>query len=235
MGGSLFGRSEVEGLMGVEFTRCQRYDLPLTCFLVELEGLDQLGTIHGHGSCEEMRARVAELLERSSRSGDLLGYPEGNLLWMLLPHTGRLAAEGMARRVRSEVSQWDFSNGEVSVRVCVRVGIASNEESGMECLQDLQSAAFYALQDDGGAGSPFSLRQHPAQAVARERDAGGAGSLPESRRDPSRSIMGQDSQHALASTAGDETCVTGQRGAVLLSIFQANLALREYSRRRKAI
>ena len=220
LGDGLFGRSEVEELMGVEFERCQRHEVPLTCFLVELERLDQLGAIHGHSSCEEMRARVAELLEQSSRSGDLLGYPEGNLLWMLLPHTGRQAAEGMARRVRSEVNGWDFSNGEVSVRVNVRVGIASNEESGMESLHDLQSAAFYALQDDGAAASPF----RPAQTRPRT-------STPK----PIQPVRQRGADRRVAREPSVASPAMAQRGAVLLSIFEANLALQAETRRRRAI
>ncbi|HIF39691.1 MAG TPA: diguanylate cyclase [Planctomycetes bacterium] len=223
LGEGLFGRNEVEELMAAEFDRCQRHEVPLTCFLVELERLDQLGAIHGHNSCEEMRARVAELLEQGSRAGDLLGYPEGNLLWMLLPHTSRQAAEGMARRVRSEVNGWDFSNGEVNVRVNVRVGIASNEEAGMESLHDLQSAAFYALQDDGVPASPFRMAQ-PNPAAAPGRASMPLRELPETNRRARRPVR----------THVPEPAAVGPRGAVLLSIFEANLALQAETRQRRA-
>jgi len=234
-GGGLFGRTEVEGLMKVEFDRCQRHGVPLTCFLVELERLDQLGAIHGHASCEEMRARVAGLLEQNSRSGDLLGYPEGNLLWMLLPHTGRQAAEGMARRVRSEVDGWDFSNGEVNVRVNVRVGIASNEESGMESLHDLQSAAFYALQDDGVAASPFRPAQPRPKALAPKGSRMNPGSLSDPSRRPIEPVRHQRTTHSDSRDLAPVSAETGPRGAVLLSIFEANLELQAETRRRRAI
>lgn len=232
LGGGLFGRSEVEELMKVEFDRCQRHEVPLTCFLVELERLDQLGAIHGHSSCEEMRSRVAELLEQSSRAGDMLGYPEGNLLWMLLPHTGRQAAEGMARRVRSEVHGWDFSNGEVSLRVNVRVGIASNEESGMESLHDLQSAAFYALQDDGVSASPFRPALPRPQASAPEGHSSHPRALTST---PRERIQGATNEAPKHRTSRDPAAVSGQHGAVLLSIFEANLALQAETRRRRAV
>ena len=230
--GGLFGRSEVEELMRVEFDRCQRHGVPLTCFLVELERLDQLGAIHGHSSCEEMRSRVAELLEQSSRAGDLLGYPQGNLLWMLLPHTGRLSAEGMARRVRSEVQGWDFSNGEVNVRVNVRVGIASNEESGMKSLHDLQSAAFYALQDDGDSASPFRPAQPKPQAFVPASTPSPPQAMPDADPDP---IQPARNEGFTRRASREPVAVSGPHGAVLLSIFEANLTLRAETRRRRAI
>jgi diguanylate cyclase (GGDEF)-like protein len=234
LGGGLFGRKEVEELMSVEFDRCQRHGVPLTCFLVELERLDQLGAIHGHGSCEEMRARVAGLLEQNSRSGDLLGYPEGNLLWMLLPHTGRQAAEGLARRVRSEVQGWDFSNGEVNVRVNVRVGIASNEESGMESLHDLQSAAFYALQDDGASASPFRPAPPRPHAASPQGELMKPRSLSDANAGPIQAASYQAANQRESREVALSPPATGPRGAVLLSIFEANLELQAETRRRRA-
>ncbi|GEM_PF-2312319 len=212
LGGSIFCRSEVEGLMAIEFARCEREELPLACFLVQFEGLEQLEAIHGRESGDEVRRRVSNLLERSSRAGDLLGYPEGELLCMLLPHSEREAAEGMARRIRAQVGQWDFSNGEVSVRVLVRVGIASNVDASVDSLQSLRAAAYDALLAQSTPGNPF------AQGAAA-----GAGAEVADRTEPARarSRRGRANRAPqLSPVAPDD-----KKGAVLLSIFESNLAL----------
>ncbi len=164
LAGGLFSVSEVQELMDVEYARCQREGLPLACLLLELDSLERLGSIHGHRASEEVLARVAGLLGERSRAGDLLGYPDHHRLWMMLPHANLAAASGLAKRLVGQIESWSFSNGEVDVRVSVRVGLACNSQVGVDSVRSLKARA----QESVFASSSCEVRDEPQAQPARK-------------------------------------------------------------------
>ncbi len=159
----LFTTEEIRRLMQVEHARSLRYDYPLALFLIEIDRLESLQDLYGVESRERILGSVITLLRSATRTSDVLGCQREGRLMALFPHTGRMAATAIARRLLTGCRELDFKSDGRSLRASLSIGIAERE--GEEEFEQLVSAAESALLRAIQAGRDrFALAEKHARA-----------------------------------------------------------------------
>ncbi len=83
----------------------QRYDVPLSLVLIDLDGFKQVNDTQGHAAGDKVLARFGRLLDLSIRRPDRSFRTGGDEFALLLPHTGAEGAWVLARRLLSTALQ----------------------------------------------------------------------------------------------------------------------------------
>jgi diguanylate cyclase (GGDEF)-like protein len=140
-GSSLFSPSEVRALMAIEFERSMRYSFPVCCLKLRVDRLVEISTLHG----EEVRNRVLEavvtLLRNATRSGDILGYLDGDRLSILLPHTDPHGVTFLADRLLAGARELEINLDDRCLRVSLSIGISDNSHKDADSFETMEKVA----------------------------------------------------------------------------------------------
>ncbi|MCP3920520.1 MAG: diguanylate cyclase [bacterium] len=156
-GTSLFTADEVRQLMRVEFERAKRYTYPIACIMVQVDRLEQIATVHGHESKEEILRSVVDLVRRATRAGDLLGYLVEDRLLALFPHTNAVSVGFLCKRLLEGARQLQFATGAGTIRITLSVGISHNEHPGAISFETLERVAEEGVAVADAAGGDRSV------------------------------------------------------------------------------
>ncbi|MHB0979961.1 MAG: GGDEF domain-containing protein [Thermoleophilia bacterium] len=135
-----------------EVARGNRYSRPVSCLMVDIDGLRRINDTHGSAAGDRVIGEVSQLVSGAIRSSDSLARISGGRLALLLPETNADAASIVAERVRSRVEEYPFIVVRNRVaRVTVSVGIGVHPPFGVTALA-LVDAAQRALHGAKEAG-----------------------------------------------------------------------------------
>ncbi|TAJ16848.1 MAG: diguanylate cyclase, partial [Planctomycetota bacterium] len=95
----LYSLTQIRHLMKVEYARSARYDYPLTCLLIAVDGLGALRDRAGYEAKEAALQQLVELLRANTRGCDYLGRLVDERLLAILPHTAGAGAAVCAKRI----------------------------------------------------------------------------------------------------------------------------------------
>jgi diguanylate cyclase (GGDEF)-like protein len=147
----LFSPEEIRHLMEVEFRRAERYGFPLCVCLVEIDRLESLQDLYGIESRERIVGAVVSLLRSTTRASDTLGCLLDQRLLILLPHTERSAATGVARRLLASVRALEFRGDGRSLRATLSIGLTERvEEVAFDALIGAATRALARAVELGG-------------------------------------------------------------------------------------
>lgn len=151
-------------LLEKEWSRSRRYGLPLSCVALELEGLEEVARQGGQAFCNESLRRIAQLLQRSCRTSDLVCRREDNRFLILLPETNEKNAALWANRICARIPQLPLDDEREPLTVRGRGGVAQRLEdtqSGAELI-DLADQALAAARQNGASRvvTAHSLAEH---------------------------------------------------------------------------
>ena len=85
-----------------EWHRAKRYQLPISCVMLDLDFFKQVNDIHGHQAGDSALKSVADVLLESSRSSDSVCRYGGEEFCILLPEANEIDASGLGRTGPSE-------------------------------------------------------------------------------------------------------------------------------------
>ena len=135
-----------------EVRRADRYDQPLACAMVDLDGLKQINDNLGHAAGNRAILALADAVREELRDTDFAARYGGDEFVVLLPQTnaaaGGLFAERLRRRLVA-VSQ------EAGLPVRASIGVAAltpDEVGGADAAEDLLHRADEALYRAKGSG-----------------------------------------------------------------------------------
>jgi diguanylate cyclase (GGDEF)-like protein len=122
----------------LEWERAKRYERPLACLMIDVNGFKQVNDRLGHAAGDSLLTRVAQELKTMLRQSDLLARFGGDEFVIALPETTLAQATAVAeklRQVRIEVPD-GASRGVSSVTLSVGVSrIQADTESSKEVLE----------------------------------------------------------------------------------------------------
>jgi diguanylate cyclase (GGDEF)-like protein len=95
----LYSLTQIRHLMKVEYARSARYDYPLTCLLIAIDGMGALRDRAGYEAKEAALQQLVELLRANTRGCDCLGRLVDERLLAILPHTSGAGAAVCAQRI----------------------------------------------------------------------------------------------------------------------------------------
>lgn len=128
-----------------EMTRAKRYSLSLSLLMMDLDNFKVVNDQRGHLGGDEALKRVAEMLQRSSRSTDVAARYGGEEFTLILPEVGIEGAAFRAERLRQALSEIIIESEGARFSVTMSIGVASFEPQKIQAPHDLINAADQAL------------------------------------------------------------------------------------------
>ncbi len=129
-----------------EVARSNRYSRPLTCVIVDIDGLRRINEAHGAHAGDRVIGEVTQVMQDIIRSSDVLARISGGRLAMLLPECHGDAGVVVAERVLAAMAEHPFIvQRQVVERVTVSIGVSVHPPHGVTALK-LVDAAHRALR-----------------------------------------------------------------------------------------
>lgn len=133
-------------LLRHEVARSNRYSRPLTCVIVDIDGLRRINEAHGAHAGDQVIGEVAQVVQGIIRSSDVLARISGGQFAMLLPECHGDAGVVVAERVLATMAEHPFIvQRQVVERVTVSIGVSVHPPHGITALK-LVDAAHRALR-----------------------------------------------------------------------------------------
>lgn len=104
----LYNRNAIEEFAKLFIDEAQRYQIPFSIIMVDLDDFKQINDVYGHPVGDEVLKRLSVIFQDLIRSSDRLGRWGGEEYLILLPQTTYLQAKELAERLRSEFSSHKF-------------------------------------------------------------------------------------------------------------------------------
>lgn len=135
-----------------EYDRSVRYNLPLSCLLIDIDDFKVVNDTYGHLLGDAVLKELAARTARAVRKNDLIARYGGEEFVGLLPQTNLEGALGQARRLLREVSEAPYKGLPPDVKVTVSIGLAVLDTETMTDSEALVRAADTALYLSKGSG-----------------------------------------------------------------------------------
>lgn len=135
-----------------EFSRAQRYNLPLSCLMLDIDLFKDINDQYGHRAGDAILREFAQLLKRHTRKSDVLARYGGEEFIMLLSQTSGIGAVAKAEAMRTYVEQHRFRELKGNRVLTMSIGVATYPDKGIENMEDLISLSDNALYTAKAAG-----------------------------------------------------------------------------------
>ena len=108
----IFNHRHFRERLAAEVVRAQRYSLPLSLLMLDIDGFKGYNDRHGHPAGDALLRAMGTLLRAHSRAQiDIVARYGGDEFAVLLPSTGGLGASTAGERLRDAVAQGRLSRG----------------------------------------------------------------------------------------------------------------------------
>jgi len=90
--------------LGHEIARCQRYRIPFSLLLIQLDGIEEAPNPALSAELQAVQEKVTEILGSTARTTDFIGIEGHRRLSLGTPHTSLDSAEALADRIRENLA-----------------------------------------------------------------------------------------------------------------------------------
>lgn len=135
-----------------ELSRAQRYGVPLTVLMIDLDHFKNINDCFGHHVGDQVLSAFADKLRHCVREVDLTGRLGGEEFAVLLPNTGTVEATDVMNRLREELAEAPIADtDEHSIFLTISVGLAELTPSivSVEAFLSKADTALYAAKRNG--------------------------------------------------------------------------------------
>ena len=140
----LFNRRRFEAVMAIEFKRAQRYNLALSCLVLDLDHFKEVNDQHGHLAGDAILKKTAGVIETSIREMDVVARWGGEEFIILNPNTELNNALIVGEKIRSAIAERVRIGGR---SVTASIGVAGIPQIAVDSPVSLVHAADLALYD----------------------------------------------------------------------------------------
>jgi diguanylate cyclase (GGDEF)-like protein len=112
-----------------EFGKADRYHLPLSLILFDVDSFKLLNDTYGHSAGDDVLRVLSNACRKCLRASDVLARYGGEEFVILLPLTSGAAARGLAERIRRAVEEMPIYFGDVRLPVTISLGIADYQQN----------------------------------------------------------------------------------------------------------
>ncbi len=161
--------------MDAEFSRATRYNLDLSCVMIDVDFFKRINDTLGHMAGDYVLRCVAKLLEENCRSSDVVSRYGGEEFCILLPETSEKEAAIWAERMRRVISDTKITVDGKMVSVTASFGVAQRlaDTNTPEELIDLADQALL-IAKRAGRDRTVSFKAINAAAEIKSRPGGPA-------------------------------------------------------------
>lgn len=128
-----------------EIARAERYGLPLTLVMIDLDLFKEINDGFGHLAGDEVLCRFSQRLARKIRAEDMVGRYGGEEFAIVLPQTDLEGARVMAERCRENIAANPVDLGWTRVPITASFGLACRGADQKLSAEDLLRRADQAL------------------------------------------------------------------------------------------
>ncbi|MGD0884416.1 MAG: diguanylate cyclase [Thermodesulfovibrionales bacterium] len=128
-----------------EFSRSVRYNLPLTCLMIDIDHFKDINDKYGHRTGDIVLRDFAHFLKKQTRKSDVLARYGGEEFIMLLAQTTESGGAAKAEAMRAFVAGFQFRALKGAKGPTISIGIASYPSPLIKDKEDLITFADDAL------------------------------------------------------------------------------------------
>lgn len=168
----LYNRRYLKDRLSEEFDRSKRYSLPISCMMIDIDRFKAVNDRFGHPAGDTVLKRLAKLLVRSLRHGDVCARIGGEEFFILLPHTMLAGARVVANRLRASVGDTAFRLGRKQTRITLSIGLCNlpaHEPADANDFLRMADDALYAAKRKGR--NRVETYAPPVKAKAKKKRA----------------------------------------------------------------
>ena len=111
--------------IGLEIERAQRYKIPFSLLLINLDNFRQLNEQHGHSAGNTVIVEIARRLEHEARNSDIIFRIGGDEFLVFLPNTDREGAIKVAERLKNSIMSCISIDESTDVQLTVSIGVVT--------------------------------------------------------------------------------------------------------------
>lgn len=148
----LFNYRHLHRLLLVEFHRALRYDLPLSCMMIDLDSFKKINDSFGHIFGDQVLQAISEIIRTGIRRTDFAYRYGGDEFFVIMPHTNPDEAEHVAERLRHQIEQHEFELAQNKVAQTASIGVAGIPHPSIKSEQDLLQKVDEAMYEAKKAG-----------------------------------------------------------------------------------
>jgi two-component system cell cycle response regulator len=142
----LFNRRRFEAIFTSEFKRAQRYQLPLSCMMIDIDHFKKINDSYGHQEGDVVLRELAQVIKTTIREVDTPARWGGEEFVVLSPNTTLENGLRAAERVWRAVANHDFK-GKEQTKVTVSIGVAGIPGPDLDTPDKLIHAADLAMYE----------------------------------------------------------------------------------------
>lgn len=123
----LFNRRYFEETLAQEIRRAERYKMPLTLIMVDIDHFKRYNDTHGHPQGDEVLKLVSAILLKNTRQVDVVARYGGEELVLILPLTPKEPALLVAEKLRRTIEEAPLPGEQVmpSRKLTISLGVAT--------------------------------------------------------------------------------------------------------------
>jgi diguanylate cyclase (GGDEF)-like protein len=144
---------EFQRRLKAEWKRAERYKIPLSLILFDLDKFKQVNDTLGHQAGDRALQEFATLVTGGARANDVAARYGGEEFAIILPHTDGEMALRVAERIRLAVSEFLFLGEQRPLRITVSGGVATYQSSpdikSVDALVRAADRALYQAKERG--------------------------------------------------------------------------------------
>jgi len=152
----------------IEVSRSQRYELPLSLMLLDVDHFKTVNDTYGHSAGDQVLCELGALLSRQLRTCDVPARWGGEEFVVALPNTDLAGGYVLAERLRVAVSELSISHEGRPIPISVSIGVASfTPGESLETLVDCADRAMYTAKISGRNRVIMAEAATPPQIAAQ--------------------------------------------------------------------
>ncbi len=134
--------------------RCQRYGELAALLVIDLDDFKQINDRYGHKAGDDTLRAVASTLKGRLRASDLIARLGGDEFAVLLPHLGRVQAEGVVEALGAAIEQITISSAPGhAVRASIGLAFIDERSAGIDVVMAEADRAMYAAKRAAKVGA----------------------------------------------------------------------------------
>ncbi|MGH9751141.1 MAG: GGDEF domain-containing protein, partial [Candidatus Polarisedimenticolia bacterium] len=128
----------------MELRRCQRYNLPLSVLMMDLDRFKSVNDTHGHLMGSHVLSEVGRLIRETVRAVDVSARYGGEEFVSYLAEARAEGAAQAAERIRASIEAHPFTLDDATIKVTISIGVATYPVHGRD-IKSLVARADKAL------------------------------------------------------------------------------------------
>ncbi|MEI6970619.1 MAG: GGDEF domain-containing protein [bacterium] len=126
----IYNRRYLDRRIEEEYARAERYALPLSVLLVDVDHFKHVNDTYGHRAGDQVLIALGQLLLGTVRGTDMVARYGGEEIVIVAPNTTLASAGQLAERMRQhvEMQEWGVTTAphcQQQIRITVSIGVAS--------------------------------------------------------------------------------------------------------------